>query len=48
MTAPAESHARLDGRFWLEGTPYLAEENVGAGAYGVVCKAMDTVCSFKL
>lgn len=43
MAAPAaESHARLDGRFWLEGTPYLAEENVGAGAYGVVCKAMDT------
>ncbi|CAO4365951.1 unnamed protein product [Caenorhabditis nigoni] len=40
--AAAESHARLDGRFWLEGTPYLAEENVGAGAYGVVCKAMDT------
>ncbi|EFO91528.1 CRE-MPK-2 protein [Caenorhabditis remanei] len=42
MAAPAEAHARLDGRFWLEGTPYLAEENVGAGAYGVVCKAMDT------
>uniref|UniRef100_A0A8R1I4H0 Mitogen-activated protein kinase n=1 Tax=Caenorhabditis japonica TaxID=281687 RepID=A0A8R1I4H0_CAEJA len=42
MTAPAESPARLDARFWLEGTPYLAEENVGAGAYGVVCKALDT------
>ncbi|CAI5441452.1 unnamed protein product [Caenorhabditis angaria] len=36
------STSRLDGRFWLEGTPYLAEENVGTGAYGVVCKAMDT------
>ncbi|CAI2330926.1 unnamed protein product [Caenorhabditis sp. 36 PRJEB53466] len=40
--AAAEAPARLDGRFWLEGTPYLAEENVGAGAYGVVCKALDT------
>ncbi|PIC46930.1 hypothetical protein B9Z55_006452 [Caenorhabditis nigoni] len=28
--------------FWLEGTPYVALDNIGAGAFGVVCKAMDT------
>ncbi|KAF1766000.1 hypothetical protein GCK72_005955 [Caenorhabditis remanei] len=27
--------------FYLEGTPYLAEENIGAGAFGIVCKAID-------
>lgn len=30
--------SRLDVRFALEGTPYLASENIGMGAYGVVCK----------
>jgi serine/threonine protein kinase len=29
--------------FRLEGTPYRAEKNIGTGAYGVVCKAFDTV-----
>ncbi|CAO4365950.1 unnamed protein product [Caenorhabditis nigoni] len=27
--------------FWLEGTPYVALDNIGAGAFGVVCKALD-------
>ncbi|CAB3404360.1 unnamed protein product [Caenorhabditis bovis] len=38
----SSSTSRLDGRFWLEGTPYLSEVNIGTGAYGVVCKALDT------
>ncbi|CAD6195575.1 unnamed protein product [Caenorhabditis auriculariae] len=37
----AEVPGKLDARFWLEGTPYISEENVGTGAYGVVCKAVD-------
>ncbi|PIO58916.1 kinase domain protein, partial [Teladorsagia circumcincta] len=30
---------RMDVRFHLEGTPYVAEDTIGTGAYGVVCKA---------
>ncbi|VDM70459.1 unnamed protein product [Strongylus vulgaris] len=31
--------SRMDVRFHLEGTPYVAEDTIGTGAYGVVCKA---------
>ncbi|CAJ0586764.1 unnamed protein product, partial [Mesorhabditis spiculigera] len=34
--------ARLGEQFRLEGTPYRTVENIGRGAYGVVCKALDT------
>ncbi|CAL2033482.1 unnamed protein product [Caenorhabditis brenneri] len=37
-----EKEHRPKKDFWLEGTPYLAEENIGAGAFGIVCKAVDT------
>ncbi|EGT51076.1 hypothetical protein CAEBREN_29757, partial [Caenorhabditis brenneri] len=37
-----EKEHRPKKDFWLEGTPYLAEENIGAGAFGIVCKAIDT------
>ncbi|WKX96348.1 hypothetical protein Q1695_012642 [Nippostrongylus brasiliensis] len=30
---------RMDVRFRLEGTPYVADDTIGTGAYGVVCKA---------
>ncbi|KAK6008980.1 kinase domain protein, partial [Ostertagia ostertagi] len=30
---------RMDVRFHLEGTPYVADDTIGTGAYGVVCKA---------
>lgn len=33
----------LDVAFNLDGTPYKSLENVGTGAYGVVCKAYDQV-----
>ncbi|CAJ0963280.1 unnamed protein product, partial [Mesorhabditis belari] len=33
---------RLNEQFKLDGTPYRAIENIGRGAYGVVCKAHDT------
>ncbi|KAK6733799.1 hypothetical protein RB195_017516 [Necator americanus] len=29
----------MDVRFHLEGTPYVADDTIGTGAYGVVCKA---------
>ncbi|KIH59367.1 hypothetical protein ANCDUO_10407, partial [Ancylostoma duodenale] len=31
--------SRMDVRFHLEGTPYVADDTIGTGAYGVVCKA---------
>lgn len=34
----------LDVVFKLENTPYESVENIGTGAYGVVCKAYDRVC----
>lgn len=35
----------LDVKFNLENTPYKSIENIGTGAYGVVCKACDQVDS---
>ncbi|KAK0394657.1 hypothetical protein QR680_000859 [Steinernema hermaphroditum] len=35
---------RADHVFRLEGTQYVAEENIGTGAYGTVCKAFDGRC----
>lgn len=32
--------------FCLEATQYLAQENLGAGAFGVVCRAIDSVSFF--
>lgn len=34
---------RMDVRFHLEGTPYVADDTIGTGAYGVVCKAKHLV-----
>lgn len=33
----------LDVKFNLDNTPYKSIENIGIGAYGVVCKAYDQV-----
>lgn len=30
-----------EGTFWLQGTPFKSDSNIGAGAFGVVCKAVD-------
>uniref|UniRef100_A0A1I7ZNU5 Mitogen-activated protein kinase n=1 Tax=Steinernema glaseri TaxID=37863 RepID=A0A1I7ZNU5_9BILA len=40
IMAASESR-RPDPVFRLEGTQYVAEENIGTGAYGTVCKAFD-------
>uniref|UniRef100_A0A1I8IZB4 Mitogen-activated protein kinase n=1 Tax=Macrostomum lignano TaxID=282301 RepID=A0A1I8IZB4_9PLAT len=37
-----------DVKFDLEGTPYVAIENIGAGAYGVVCSALDKTTNEKV
>lgn len=33
---------QLQMEFKLEGTPYSPVANIGTGAYGVVCSALDT------
>ncbi|TMS34597.1 hypothetical protein L596_002154 [Steinernema carpocapsae] len=37
----ASEPKRAEHGFRLEGTQYVAEENIGTGAYGTVCKALD-------
>ena len=38
----------LEVAFNLKSTPYKSLENVGTGAYGVVCKAFDQVRIYGL